>query len=358
MGLFYVLLLVPMVIQHVVIKGFHTDYAKRNKTAIGFFFFLLTVLVMFRHENVGNDTRNYIYYFEKYSRMNWSEFSRESVEIVYLIFNKMISVISQNPHSFLAAAAVTVSAMIYPTYKRLCVDASLTVVLFTTMSTFVMMFSGIRQMLAVGLGCIAYEFTRRRQVVPFALTVLLALLVHTSAFMLIFMYPLYYARITKKWLYAMVPVLVVVYIFNRQIFSVLTAIMARYTKYEGGISFTGAYTMLMLFGVFTVFSFLIPNESRLDEETIGLRNFLLLSLIIQMFAPLHTLAMRMNYYYIIFIPLLLPKIIQYRSRRWNQVATLGRHVMVVVFLFYFFFSTGRGNNLHVFPYHFFWENIG
>ena len=38
MGLFYVLLLVPMVIQHVAIKGFHTDYEKRNKTAMAFFF--------------------------------------------------------------------------------------------------------------------------------------------------------------------------------------------------------------------------------------------------------------------------------------------------------------------------------
>ena len=358
MGLFYVLLLVPMVIQHVAIKGFHTDYEKRNKTAMAFFFFLLTVLVMFRHESVGNDTRNYIYYFEKYSRMNWSQFSTESAEIAYLIFNKLISLISRDPRFFLAAAAVTASAMLYPTYKRLCVDASLTILLFSVMSTFVMMFSGIRQMLAVGIGFVAYGFTRRRKPVLFALSVLLALLMHTSAFMLIFMYPLYHARITKKWLYAVVPALAVVFVFNRQIFSVLTALMAQYTRYEGGISSTGAYTMLMLFGIFAVFAFLIPDESRLDGETIGLRNFLLFSLIIQMFAPLHTLAMRMNYYYIIFIPLLLPKIIQCRSKRWNQVATLGRHVMVVVFLFYFFISASRGGNLRVFPYHFFWENVG
>ena len=115
--------------------------------------------------------------------------------------------------------------------------------------------------------------------------------------------------------------------------------------------------MLLLFTAFAIFAFLVPDESQLDAETIGLRNFLLLSLVIQMFAPLHVLAMRMNYYYIIFIPLLLPKIIQYRSKRWNQVAFLGRHVMVLFFLVYFFANAYRDGGLNVFPYHFFWESV-
>ena len=115
--------------------------------------------------------------------------------------------------------------------------------------------------------------------------------------------------------------------------------------------------MLLLFTAFAIFAFLVPDESQLDAETIGLRNFLLLSLVIQMFAPLHVLAMRMNYFYIIFIPLLLPKIIACRSKRWNQVAVLGRHVMVAFFLIYFFAGAFRGSALHVWPYHFFWEAV-
>ena len=102
---------------------------------------------------------------------------------------------------------------------------------------------------------------------------------------------------------------------------------------------------------------MIPDETRLNKETIGLRNFLLFSLVLQMFAPLHVLAMRMNYYYIIFIPLLLPQIIASRSERWGSVAVVGRYVMVVFFLIYFFISASNGGGLHVFPYHFFWEAV-
>ena len=358
MGVFIVLLIVPILVQHIAIKGLRIDYQKRNNVALAFFFFLLTLLVMLRHESIGNDTRNYIHFFSRFSTMDWSALAKRGLEIGFAYFNKIISLFFKDPQFFLAISAGITMLLIYPTYKRLCLDASLTIVLFCIMSTFVLMFSGIRQMLAIGIGFIAYEFTRKKKLIPFVLAVLLAMAFHTSAFMLAFMYPLYHAKVTKKWLYVVVPILAVVFVFNRTIFSVLTVIIGRFTKYEGSIASTGAYTMLILFAIFTAFAFLIPDESQLDTETIGLRNFLLLSLVIQMFAPLQALAMRMNYYYIIFIPLLLPKVIECKSKRWNQVAVLGRHVMVGFFLLYFFYNASKGGNLHVFPYHFFWETIG
>lgn len=356
MGVFFVLLFFPIMLQHITIKGHYVEYQKRNRLALLIFFVVLTFLVMLRHESIGNDTRNYIHFFERYCWMGWERLHKETLETGFVFYNKAISLFTRNSQVFLAVTAIFSSVMIYSTYKRLCLDASLTIVLFCTMSTFVLMFSGIRQMLAIGLGFVAYEFVREKRLLSFALTVLVALTIHTSAFMLVLMYPVYHAKITKKWLYVVVPTLILVFVFNKPIFASLTFILERYTKYSGAMTATGAYTMLILFAAFSVFAFLIPEESRLDEETVGLRNFLLLSLTLQMFAPLHTLAMRMNYYYIIFIPLLLPKIIECRSKRWNKVAKFGRHLMVVFFLAYFFVNAYRGGALNVFPYRFFWEN--
>lgn len=356
MAVFYILLFVPIIIQHSRIKGMRMGYERKNKIALAFFFAFLTLLIMLRHDSVGNDTRNYIQIFNLCSRADWNDLWREDGESGYAYLSKLISIFSKDPRFYLAVLAYLVSAMIYPTYKRLCVDTSFTIVLFCIMSTFVMMFSGIKQMLAIGLGFMAYDFTREKKLIPFILLVLVAMSIHTSAFMVSFMYPLYHARITKKWLYAVVPILVLCFVFNRQIFGALSLILEQYTEYDTEITSTGAYTMLILFGAFVVFSFLIPDENKMDAELLGLRNFLLLAFALQMFAPLHTLAMRMGYYYMIFIPLLLPKIIACRSRRWNQVAILGRHVMVVFFLLYFF-VTASGGGLNVFPYHFFWERV-
>lgn len=360
MIVFIALLLVPMAIQHFSLNPTNAiaKYDKKNQLALGLFFILLTLLVMLRHETIGNDTRNYIHFFEQYAKMNWQEIATASKEWGFPYFNKLVSLLTKEPQVFLAITAIITVLMIYPTYRRLCTDASLTIMLFCTMSTFVMLFSGIRQMLAIGIGFLAYECTRKKKIILFILCVLLAIMFHTSAFMLVFMYPLYHARITAKWLWVVVPVMTLIFIFNEQIFLFLSIFIKEYTKYDVSITYTGAYAMLILFALFTLFSFWIPDETQLDQETIGLRNFLLFSLALQMFAPLHSLAMRMNYYYIIFVPLLLPKIIHHSSARFNQVAVVARHIMVIFFLFYFIYTIATSEStLNVFPYHFFWENV-
>lgn len=357
MGLFLVLILVPMMIQHLTVSGYRISYHKRNERALFIFFLFLTILLMFRHESVGTDTSTYMLLFEQAGRFSFRKLDRMSLEMGYAVFTKIITVFFQEPQVLLIITAIIVNGMIYPTYKRLCADATLTIVLFCTISTFFMMFSGIRQMIAIGIGFRAYEFVRSKKKISFVLMVCLAMTFHTSAFLLFFMYPVYHIKVTKKWLLIVVPVLTGIFIFNKPIFMYLSLIMARYTRFEGGISSTGAYAVLILLILFAVFAFLIPEEANLDEEVIGLRNFLLFSLVLQMFAPLHTLAMRMNYYYIIFIPILIPLVIKHRNKRWKQVAEVSRHVMVVFFLVYFFYNAYGGETLDVFPYHFFWENV-
>ena len=187
MGVFVILLLVPICIQHIVIKRRnHLNLEKKNNRSLAFFFIMLTLLIMFRHESIGNDTRNYIYYFDKFSQMNWLDAGKESIEIGFTYLNKIISLFSKNSQVYLSIVAIITTIMIYPTYKRLCVDSSLTIVLFVTMSTFVMMFSGIRQMLAIGIGFLAYEFTRNKKLILFIIAVLIAVTFHTSAFILVF----------------------------------------------------------------------------------------------------------------------------------------------------------------------------
>lgn len=357
MAPFFVLLSVP-IFASPFMKNIRINRYRMERLSLFFFFAVLTLLVMLRHPTVGNDTEGYIYFYRNTAGVPWHLMQWGSLEVGFQLYMKLVSMVSSDPQFFLAVSGLIVSALIYPTYRRLCVDPSLTVVLFCTLSTFVMMFSGIRQMMAVGIGCLAYEFTRRHKLVFFILAAILAMLFHTSAFILFFMYPLYHVRITKKLLIAVVPILVVIFIFNRPIFSVIGPLLGEMTRFDVVATSTGAYSMIILFLLFAVFCFLIPDDNLLDDEMIGLRNLLLLSLIIQFFAPLNFLVMRLNYYFIILIPLTLPKMIQYRSVRWNQVAIVGRYVMLIFFLLYFFYNAYTSPiNLHVFPYYFFWENV-
>ena len=358
MWVFYVLMFLPIVIHYIELPGYEMDLKKKNKVAITLFFIMLTVLIMLRHEVVGNDTHNYITFFKIYSKLDWKYLESENLEIGYLYFNKIVSYISTEPQVFLAIAALVASALLYPTYRRLCVDSTLTIALFCSMSTFVMMFSGIRQMLAIAIGIVAYEFTRMKKPILFVLAVALAMTMHTSAFILVLMYPVYHVKITKVGLMVVVPMLGILFALNKPIFSFLSTYIEEYTRFEADITETGAYTMLLLFVAFTIFSFAIPNEKEMDKETYGLRNLLILAFALQMFAPLHSLAMRMNYYYIILVPLTMPKLIANTTKRWWQLAAAAKAIMVVFFITYFFANANDASgNLNVFPYHFYWEDI-
>ena len=83
MVVFFILLLVPMAMQHIVIGSTDIDYEKKNRRALTVFFVLLTILVACRHESVGTDTRNYVYFFERFSAMSWGEVGQDSLEYGY-----------------------------------------------------------------------------------------------------------------------------------------------------------------------------------------------------------------------------------------------------------------------------------
>lgn len=357
----YILLLgLPLILQHSVsghVVSLYTKNNRNNKRAFYMFWILLFFMVAFRHESIGNDTLNYKSIFHFVAESDWKSSLNRSAEWGYSLLNKLISLFTEDFRWLLIISAFLGIYFVAKTYIKYSEDAMLTIALFVTMSNFIMLFSGIRQAIAISLGMLAFEFTRNKKFIAFILIVLVAITVHTSAFMLIFMYPLYHIKLKRIHIIFVIPLLGIVWFFNQPIFKFLALILNRFTDYDAEITQTGSVTMLILFVIFAIFSYLIPDESKLDSDTIGLRNFLLLAVAIQMFAPLHTLAMRMNYYYIIFIPLLIPKIISCRSIRASQVAIFARHFMVVFFLAYFFITAPKDNLLHTFPYHFFWEAV-
>ena len=358
----YVLLIVcPIILHHAMMKSFNGSTAdvfqKNSDKAMRLFWGILLVLLAIRHENVGIDLHNYHSIFNSICRSSWEKALGRSLEIGYSALNKIISLFTNDFRWIIVVSAVLSVVFIARVYIRFSSDASLSIALFISMSNFIMLFSGLRQAIAISLGFLAFEFVRNKKLLFFLPVVVVAMLFHTSAFMLLLMYPLYHARITKNSLVVIVPAMAFVLIFNEQIFGLLGTILSRYTKYDATISSTGAYTMLLLFIVFAVFAYLIPDESKLDRDTIGLRNFLLLAVVLQMFASLHSLAMRMNYYYIAFIPLLLPKIIEYRSKTWNQIAVVARYAMIAFFVAFFFITAPNDNSLQTFPYRFFWEDL-
>jgi len=98
------------------------------------------------------------------------------------------------------------------------------------------------------------------------------------------------------------------------------------------------------------------NDKQIDPVTMGFRNITIIIVIIQLFAPIHALAMRFNYYLIIYLPLLISKVISRPKAELKNIAQLAHIVIVIFFTGYFFINAYTGEDiLQVFPYKFFWN---
>ena len=189
----------------------------------------------------------------------------------------------------------------------------------------------------------------------FVFVVLLAMQFHTSAFVLFALYPLYHLRITKRWLWFVIPGILGIYFFRNPIFNFLMGFL--WKEYETTAE-TGAFMIFLLLVIFACYSYFMVDDKALDQDTLGLRNILLLSVVIQIFAMLHPLSMRMNYYFLVFIPILIPKIATQCKKEFNIVAKISVAVMICYFFYYFTNNMIIDNDdLNIFPYISFWEKM-
>lgn len=330
---------------------------KLNKQLVSIisFFSILLLLLVLRSEAVGRDLTNYEFMFRYYSGMSWSNLFHVHTEIGYVLMNKIVGLITHDFRWILVINAVLSLVPVAVLYSIEIENAALTIALFVTSSNFILLFSGLRQSIAISLGMIAFLFVRKHNIPLFVLFAVLAFLFHRSAFMLVFMYPIYNLKYKKVWLLWLIPLTGLIMIFNKQIFSLLLNFIS--DIYQGTMTSTGAYMMLILVVLFTVVALVIPDEQLMDPDTRGMRNYLILAVLVQVFASLNPMAMRMNYYYLIFVPLVIPRVLSRTSVRFRQIALLVKYILLIFFFIYFFVGTARTNSLDIFPYRFFWEKV-
>lgn len=328
----------------------------RGNLLLPVFFTLLLFLVALRGEAVGKDTPNYAYYFHKFRACTWDAVRETYLERLYVIFNRLVGSFSKDFRVFLIITAwlsVIPLARLYMEDRR---QSFLKVILFLNLPIFTLLFSGIRQSLALAVGIWAYRQARRRRPVRFFLGCLVAMGLHHSAFILLPMYWLYRHPIRKRHLLWAVPAIAAVHVCKRPIFAAVTALLARYSdKYDAAISDTGATSMLLLLVLLALACYTVPREARMDREALGQRSLLLFAVVLQCFAPLHTLAMRLNYYYILFVPMVVPKCLAATSRRYRQVAALANVVLCLTLTAWYLLTLYRAfasdtDPFGIFPY--------
>lgn len=355
---YYLLIALPVLI-HLISERYRFTFGKRiiyetRAGSIDVFMMIFLLLLALRGVECGNDTMQYSNLFHEYAAQSFSQLvSGYNHELGYKLLNKLVGILGGNYQWLLACTAVICICPLWYFYKQESENHLLTIALFLSVAPFVMYFSGIRQAVAMSIGIGAWYCVRDKKPLRFLAVILLAMQFHSSAFILVVLYPLYHARITKRWLWFVVPCMALVYVFKTQIFSFL--IIFLWKEYTA-ITETGAITVLLLLMLFGIYCYIIPDEKSMDKDTNAMRNILLASITLQFFAMLHPLSMRMNYYFLLYLPVLIPRIANRSKVQYRQIAKLSVVIMTVFFLYYFVNNGIRGSDdLNIFPYIPFWQ---
>ena len=345
---YYVMIAVPYGLSLIFLKRRYEDNDFARRLTISAFFFIFIGLLALRDATCGIDLVQYEWKFSESAHSSWLDIWRSGKDVGYYLFQKAVRTVTSDFGIFLGLVSVLSLGGIWFFYGRESESAVLTIALFVTVAPFTMYFSGLRQILAMALVVPAWYCAKHKKWGWFLLTVLLTFLFHRSGLVIALLYPLYHIRISHKWLYMLIPTFLLVFLFNKPIFRFLM-VLAGEEKYP--MSDTGAYAVLILLVLFAVYAFVIPDEDQMDADAYALRNILILAVFLQCFAPVHTLAMRVNYYFLLFIPVLIPKIARRAKPVWRFAAQVSVMVMVVFFTILFFMQGHLGDDdLNVFPY--------
>lgn len=325
----------------------------RRKSFVLVSFIALIFLVGMRHPTMGIDLKGYLPAFDLLAQRSWRDaftVGYQNYDRGYIVLNKVAGVVWANRQFLLLVCAmlslIPIGMMIY----RYSKEPLLSIIIYLGLPIFPFVFSGLRQAIAIGIGAISYSFVIKRRFIPFCVTVALACLFHYSAFVLILVYPAFHIRFSRKTAVVSAFFLPVIWLLKSPIFSVVSKLLKKSPKIDNN----GAFTLFFVF--FCIYAFCVLIGNRKNPKTNGLSNVFWIACAIQAMAGMHSTALRVGYYFILSLPLLLPEVLQDIKNNDNYPFKLAFRIAIYVcFIIYGYYSIKHTSWAMCYPYHFFWH---
>ncbi len=333
--------------------------------SISLFFFLWLLILALRRNDIGIDLDNYRYLFTEASHISlksalsyWKDF-----ESGYIVFNSILSHLTHNFQWLLVLSGLITLIPMWLFYSKRTEQPFFVIALFMGLTSFPLYFSALRQVMAMAFVFPAFEFAIKRRIAPFLAMVLLAVLFHSSSIIMILIYPLCNIRLKKDSLWWIVGISLLIFLLSKFVFNVfLVFLNEKYVELYGQVDNNGAYRMLVLYLILICYSFIVADEKKMTKDQIAMRNLSALVVFIQPIASVSHVAMRFNYFFLPFMPLLISYVTKYPQPRYRIITYVARIAMTLFFLYYYFKSVYSGtvfdtDLLQIYPWIPYWSHI-
>ena len=310
-------------------------------------FALMWFLTAFRSSSIGNDTKNYLWYFGIFTN-GLDRTSR--IEVGYQIFNYLLGKITHDEHSFLIIMASIMYGGIGIYFHKHCKNLAVSLCLFFCF--FFSIYTNIlRQGIAMIIALYGYQLLKNGKKIPAAVVFLLATTFHTTAFLCFLLY-LNLDNLKKQWVVLSLTGLCAIISLTGVLKMVVNAVVPKYTSYFYG-QYASSGWLAITFSLFTYVVFYLLISKSLDEnnkaDNIVATNFTLL-LMLTAFGYAVNLFERAGEYFMLIAITELPNIL-YRGKVKNfRLWLFG--IGTFYLLFFILSLVYRPGWNHLYPYEF------
>lgn len=360
MFLFWLLIIYFLVLYIFIYYPENISNQCKDRMYLFFAMALLLFFTMFRASNIGNDTQNYIDFFNLFRCYTLRDVFSETMEIGYVFLNWILGKISSNPQILIAVSAIV--SYIGPTIFIIKYSPSIpvSVLLFFSAGLYRFFMSGIRQSIAISILFIAFCALIENKGWKFLALVAAACMFHKTALVFLIVYPVCFSK--KDILPLMEIGAIILFIFFDKLLEILLSIFPRYSYYVGAGYFDGQIriatvlnTLLVLFVLcLEIFTSGIKKKCSAESEhqervCFYLKRVVIISLLINVISMriniFDRVAMYFSAFNIVYVPLLLKKIPNVYTRRgiYILVAIVFISSSAIIYMF-------RPDWNHIFPY--------
>ena len=327
---------------------------KREKIFVVAAFVAIIFVVGLRSPEMGIDLNSYLPSFDHLISYSWRQIlsmrSYLNYEKGYIIFNKLIGILSSEHQVFIfICAAASIIPIGYVVFKH-SEDKLLSTIIFLGIPTFLIVFSALRQAIAVGITTASFIFIEKKKVIPFIFLVLLASAFHSSALVFLIAYPLYQIKISNKTALVSIGLLPLIWLIKYPLFAVLSKLFTNNAVPDNN----GAVTLFIVFSLIYVFCVLCGNRD--NAQTNGLTNLFFVACAVQAMGGMYSTVIRVGYYFIIYLILLLPAVLFDIKKRMNGRQYIVIRILIYIcFIIYGLYTIRNGGWAETYPYSFFWR---
>ena len=323
-----------------------------------FCFTLVALLLILRHQSMGMDlhwttSNGYLWMFDQAVGNSFSQYlglaSKLHYEWFFKLYTWVMAQICGERQFFIAVTAFLSLIPVAYLFYRKSSNLFLSWVIYLGMSPFLVLFSALRQGMAIGLAVLLYILAEDKKIIPFIIVFVIAVLLHTSCVILIVIYPAVNIRLGMRTRLAFVLLLLVSVFFRKWIIKAIGIAFPMYAKYlrTDGIV---AYRLFTVFVLIYLLCCVFYDGSDLQNAYM---NLFFLACCCQFTGLFSQEIPREGFYFMPALCILLPAIAKgMKDKKMSVILKAGSYICFALFGLYELYETTWTVS---FPYRFFWQ---